>query len=454
MRTKLYNLWASMQTSFWLIPGLMAFLAIGAAFLMIHVDKRLTLDSSFVAGFPYMGGPEGSRAILSSIAGSMITVAGVIFSITIVALTLASSQFGPRLLRNFIKDRGNQVVLGAFISAFIYCLLVLRTVQSAREPVFLPSISVTFAMALALANFGLLIYFIHHVSTSIQADRVIATVFAELQEHLERLFPDPLDLEENPGPEEEPQSEAARYSQAHHISAPHSGYLQAIDTDGLLKIARKNDYILHLRFRPGEFVVEDSTLATVRCTLRPDESLAGRIAASFILGPQRVPDQDPEFAVHQLVEIAVRALSPGINDPFTAISCIDRLGSALCRLTNKAFPASHRYDNQGNLRVVLKTVSFSGIVNAAFDQIRQYGRSSVAVIIRLLETLAVVASHAQNSEQRQAVLRQANMTAQAGQEAIPEENDRLDVQERYRACLDLLGGKALFDKPPFKSAAR
>jgi len=449
MKTRLLYFWESVRTSFWFIPGLMAFGAIAVSFIMVAVDRRVHLDSSFLAGLMYVGGPEETRAILSTIAASMITVAGVTFSITIVALTLASSQFGPRLLRNFMKDRGNQIVLGTFIAAFMYCLLVLRSVHSAPEPLFVPSLSVSFAIALALANLGVLIFFIHHVSASIQADRVIASVYAELLEHIERLFPEELAEEIGEG-EEEPaglEAEEDGHHQAHHIPASHGGYLQAVDRSGLVSIARKNDFVIHLRYRPGEFVMVGSTLATVRCTLRPDESLSGQIAASLIVGPQRLPEQDAEFAVHQLVEIAVRALSPGINDPYTAISCTDWLGSALCHFAGKSFPSAQHHDEDGKLRVVDRPVTFLGITNAAFDQIRQYGRSSAAVTIRLLETLAKIAVHTRNSEQRQAILRQADMVAKAGEESLPDANDRLDVQERYRAFLEALGGTALFTEP-------
>lgn len=440
MKTRLLNLWESVRTSFWFIPGLLVFMAIVLSLVIVAVDRRVVLEPDRAFGLLYTGGPEGARAILSTIAGSMITVAGVAFSITIVALTLASSQFGPRLLRSFMKDTGNQVVLGIFIATFIYCLLVLRSVQTAGEHVFVPALSVTFATVLALMNVGVLIYFIHHVSTSIQADHVIAAVDRELFENLQRLFPEELGNE--PENREDDYSGKQRendgYDQAHHIAASRSGYLQAIDGEGVLNLACKNDFLVYLHYRPGEFIVAGSTLVMVKCDEYPDESLVEQIAGSFIYGPQRTPEQDAEFAIHQLVEIAARALSPGINDPYTAITCLDRLGAALCYLTKRAFPAHDRYDGDGRLRVIAKPVTFAGITNAAFDQIRQYSRSSVAVTIRLLETLKTVAAHTRTEEQRQAILRQADMIARASKEALPEKNDNEDVQERYQALLDVL----------------
>jgi len=176
-----------------------------------------------------------------------------------------------------------------------------------------------------------------------------------------------------------------------------------------------------------------------------NEALAEQIVQSFIIGSQRTPEEDAEFAIHQLVEVALRALSPGINDPFTAITCIDYLGSALCRLTNRAFPSSNRYDDEGKLRVIAKPLTFEGVINAAFDQIRQYGRTSVAVTIRLLETLKTIADHARSFEQKNAILRQADMIIRESQESIREKNDRDDIQERYQALINVLNQQALLN---------
>lgn len=173
---RLANLWESLRTSYWFVPTLMTAGGVALSFASVHLDERVNYKWVRTVGWIWAGGAEGARQVLSTIAGSMITVAGVAFSITIVALTLASNQFGPRLLRNFVRDAGNQIVLGTFIATFVYCLLVLRTVRGEDDTEFVPYVSVTLGVAFALTSLGVLIYFIHHVAISIQAENLIASV--------------------------------------------------------------------------------------------------------------------------------------------------------------------------------------------------------------------------------------------------------------------------------------
>jgi uncharacterized membrane protein len=225
---------------------------------------------------------------------------------------------------------------------------------------------------------------------------------------------------------------------SHDIAAPHPGYVQAIDFDGLLRMAGENDYLIHLQLRPGQFVVAASTLAIVDSEEKFAEDLTEGITGAFIVGSHPTPEQDAEYSIHQLVEVAIRALSPGINDPFTAIACIDQLTSALCRLAGRRFPASSLFDDHGRLRLRLKPITYSGMLNASFDQIRQYGGASVAVTIRLLEGLTLIAGQSRRPEQRMALHRQANMILRASREKLFERNDLEDVRERYRLLLQAL----------------
>jgi uncharacterized membrane protein len=442
MKTRIFILLESLKSSFWFIPALMICAAIIISFTMVTLDRGFSEEASQrFYGFMLSVSPEGARSVLSTIAGSMMTVAGVTFSITIVVLNLASSQFGPRLLRNFIEDRGIQFVLGTFVSSFIYCLLVLRSVESIGNDTFVPSYSVTFSVVLAFLNVAVLIYFIHHIATSIQADEVIAKISAELQAHFRQIFTEELDNEStySSKPLAELQEENAAHFHKHSISACTSGYLQAIDLDKMLQLAKDNDLLVYAQLKAGRFVVAGSTLAIVSSSDNmATEDFDQAIRKAFIIGSARTSKQDAEYSVHQLVEIAVRALSPGINDPYTAIDCIDQLGAALCFLGNKEFPLESIFDDKGKLRLLIKPFTYAGILNASFDQIRQYGSTSVAVTVRLLEMLVIIAAQTGCSKQRKAIYRQANMILRTSREVLLERNDKKDVFDRYRTLLSVL----------------
>nr|WP_069791544.1 DUF2254 domain-containing protein [Cyanobacterium sp. IPPAS B-1200]OEJ77882.1 hypothetical protein A5482_14745 [Cyanobacterium sp. IPPAS B-1200] len=432
-QTKFGKLWDLLHSSFWFVPTLMVVLAIALSFLTIQLDQRLKTDLTGQFGWVYSVGPNGSRAILSTIAGSMVTVATTAFSITIVALQLASSQFGPRLLRNFMQDTGNQIVLGTFISTFVYSLLVLRTINGVDEKEFVPHLAVTWGLVLALASIGVLIYFIHHSASSIQVDQVITVVGRELDDATDRLFPHkigrgvskdlPLDIPAN------------FERDVYPIKATNSGYIQAVNDDQLMQIATENNLLLRVQNCPGNFIVQGNELVLVFGRERVNKTLTKNINDAFILGLQRTKQQDLEFSINQLVEIAVRALSPGINDPFTAIRCIDQLSASLCHLAQREIPSPYRYDNNDKLRVIAEPITFADMTDAAFNQIRQYGTTSVAVTIRLLDAIAVIAPHTHNKADRATLLRHASMIERGSHEGIPEELDRRDVEEQYLAAI-------------------
>lgn len=431
MRLWILHHWDSLRTNYWFVPAVVAASAVVLAAVTTSLDQAAQSDAGVALSWAYSGGPEGARAVLSTIAGSMITVAGTVFSITIVALTLASGQFGPRLLRNFIRDRGNQFVLGVFTATFIYCLLILRTVRGSDEHPFVPGISVTVALVLALLGLGVLIYFIHHVAVSIQASQVIAVVNQELLETIDRLWPADLGKGPKASTSQAQQLAATEAQSSTFVGAAASGYIDAVNDEALLRLARERNVVLALARRPGHFIVKGSPLAQVTPGDNVDEELVKKINSVFTLSAHRTPFQDVEFAVDQLVEIAVRALSPGINDPFTAMTCLDRLGEALCRLARRSVPSPYRYDDEQRLRVIVHAAEFGSVADAAFNQIRQYGRSSAAVMIRMLETLAVIANHSDREEVRASLARHAELVQRAAGTGIPEEADRKDVEGRF-----------------------
>ncbi len=441
MKSWLINHWESLRANFWFVPTVMVAGAVALSLVTINLDKAAAYDNWIATlGWTFTRGPEGSRAVLATVAGSMMTITSVTFSITIVALQLASSQFGPRLLRNFMRDRGNQLSLGTFIATFAYCLLILRTVNGTEGQQFVPHISVTVGLILALTSLGVLIYFIHHAAASIQAENVIANVGRDLDQAIARLYPECIGV----GPQEtmkEGTPPPGFDRESRPVAAGRSDYLQNIDVDRLMDLARQHDLVIGVPHRPGKFLVAGGDLARVWPGDRLDDGIADGVRGAFYLGPLRTLTQDVEFAIDQLVEIAVRALSPGVNDPFTAMNCVDRLGAALVVLAGREIPSAYRYDEDGRLRVIADASTIEGIVDAAFDQVRQAARTDAAVTIRLLETMATVASRAPDEVWRCALRRQAEMVHRGGQQALPEEGDRRVADDRLRDVLRALGSE-------------
>ncbi|MEX2570464.1 MAG: DUF2254 domain-containing protein [Gemmatimonadota bacterium] len=434
MYTKISGAWNDLRASYWFIPALMSVGAVILSVVLLRVDRQIGADIPPGAWYIFGGGPEGARALMSSIVTAMISATSIVFSITIVALTLASGQFGSRLLRNFMRDRSNQVTLGTFIATFVYALLALRSIRSVDDGEFVPPVTITAGVLLVFASVGVLIYFIHHVAESIQADRLIATTAYELRKAIERLYP--AALGDPPPPQiDTPEAELpADFAENRFtVRAEEENVLQAIDTERMLEVARKRDLIVELHFRPGDFIQEGAALASVWPRSADEQEVHRQVRLAIVVGTHRTLQQDAEFGIHQLVEIAVRALSTGINDPFTAMSCIDRLASALAWLTGRSFPARYRHDDahDGKLRVIADTTSFAGFVDSAFNQIRQSAGHSAAVYIRLLEALATVASRAVTVEQRTAVRKHADLVRDAALRALDADQDKNDVEERH-----------------------
>lgn len=447
MNIKFSQLLEMLRASFWFIPSVMVVSAIILSFLTLELDSSWKYELIGTFGWTYVQDAEGSRATLSTIAGSMVSVTTTAFSIVIVALQLASSQLGPRLLRNFIRDRGNQIVLGTFIATFVYSLLILRTIRAEEDRHFLPQISVTLAVVLAILSLGVLIYFIHHTAESIQADHVIAEVSDELHKAITRLFPEELGQGKPEHRNLQADIPTDFNDSAYPISVQKQGYFQTIDEQQLIEIAQNYNLVLRLNYRPGDFLMRGDPLIEVWPRDEMNKDLAQKFEKTFIIDSLRTQQQDIKFVVDQLVEIASRALSPGLNDPFTAIRCIDRLGAALSYLAQRKIPSPYRYDEQNHLRIIAYPVTFSDITNTAFNQIRQYGCSHPAVVIRLLETLSNIAFYTQDSQAKAALRRHADAIKSSSLESILEEGDRRDIEEKYKAVLSALADQTLFRSP-------
>ncbi len=444
MRSRLFiKTWEQVRTSFWFTPTVMALASVGLFFITISFDYELERKWANSIWYVYSGGSDGAMSLLSTVAGSMITVTGVVFSITIVAFTLASQQFSPRLLRNYMRDPGNQITLGSFIGTFLYCILVLRTVKGVKDDEFVPHVSLTIAVALALFSLAVLIYFIHHAASSIQAESIVNNLGHELTHGIKRLFPEMLGEGGRTEAELKP-SELGLLERLEEagavLAAEDSAYLQAIDGDRVIAFAREHDAVLRVCRRPGDFVTQGSPLIRIWPLNVAEES--EELREAFLFGTQRTDTQDYEFVIQQIVEVALRALSPSLNDPFTACSCLDRLTAALVLLVPREFPRPYRVDPEGGLRLALHPVTFPALLDASFHQIRQSADGSVAVLIKMLESLTVIARQVRHRDRAKALLRHGEMVLRKSEETVPEQNDRADVRARFDALADAVAHPA------------
>ena len=424
----------ALRTNLWLVPAIEVVVAI-ALYVVTHaLDQAAYRGSLSLPSWVIFGTADAARQILTTLAAAVITVVGVVFSITIVTLTLASTQFGPRMLRNFIRDRGTQFTLGTFVATFVYATLVLISIgPRAAGPDFVPHLSITVAVVLVTVSMAVLIYFIHHIASSIQLPRVIASIAGDLSRAIdaESTVTGAAAIESGPSVAEL----MTRLAESGGIvPAPSSGYLQFIRHETLIRLAAEKGAVIRLLHRPGQFAVRGHPMATVW----PGEAAAvvtEALRRAHITGANRTLAQDLAFAVDQLVEIAIRALSPAVNDTFTALTCIDWLGESLCKVTTDWHPIYAHRDEHGYVRVITAHVSYQSLVERAFEKIRQAGRGMPAVSIRQLEALRRIMEDTTLPAQRELLLEQAEMIRRASEESVPEPSDRADVRRELDELL-------------------
>jgi uncharacterized membrane protein len=430
----------ALRTNLWLVPALESVLAIVLWAGTVALDRAAYNGRLHFPEWVLAGSADGARQILTTVAAAVITVVGLVFSITIVALTLASTQFGPRMLRNFIRDRGTQLTLGTFVATFLYTILVLVAVSPGPRGDFVPHLSITVALALTVLDLAMLIYFINHIAQTIQLPQVIAAIAADLARAIvEQQGTDAgaLDGRERGLSPSELLSRLDTTGAV--IPTPASGYLQYLRHDRLIRIAREADAVIHLPYRPGHFLVQGRPLAVVW----PAEAapyVAANLGRGQVTGPYRTLTQDISFGIDQLVEIAIRALSPAVNDTFTALTCIDWLGDCLCRITLGWHPQRVHRDAHGYVRVVAHQADYDRLVQRAFEKIRQAATGMPAVMIRQLDALYKVAEQTVHPDRRQVLLDQARLVLNSCDASVPEKTDRRDVERRYQALLDLFTG--------------
>ncbi len=447
----LLNFLEKLKASYWFIPALMATGAIILSFVMPAIDRAFGIEWLGHFSWFYLNQPEGARSVLSVIAGSMITVASVTFSMTITAVSFATGQVGPRLISNFMRDRTNQLTLGTFIATFMYCLLILRTIISAAEAeentkaieAFVPHFSILVAMFFATSSVAVLILYIHHIPESINISNIIARVGKTLVYDLDRRFPQELDdtMDGRSNPAHPFIADNIR-TDGMGIKSNTIGYIQVLDEIHLKEIAIQHDLRIRLEYRPGDFTLNNDILMHIAPAIRVNDEIIKEALSCFAFGDERTQTQDILFLADELVEIIARALSPGINDPFTAISAMDWLHSALAKLSARKIPGPYYYDDDGNIRIVIRTLTFEMFADSLLYKILPYIAADRNAAMHAMKVLGELIFNIDRESERNVLLKHAEILTQAAQESLKIKADRDAVAKRYDVILECLEDKS------------
>lgn len=420
---RIVSLWNQLRSGFWFTPGLMILGAIALVFIVISMDRHQPVRGEILGRWLADIGPAGARTLFSTIAASTITVTGVIFSISMVVLTMASSQFGPRLIPTFMRAGRIQIGFGMFLGTCIYALLMLALVPLGEGGLLPSAWSIIVGLALGILSFVYLVFLIHEISTFVQAPNVTARVAADIETTFGRIFPERASADEST-------ATLSRWgsSSRQSLTALGDGYVQTIDYDALAGSACADGYHLHILVKPGHFVFRGATVAHCYGDDIDHQAVETAVWKGFRVGRNRDLAQDAEYAVDQMNEIALRALSPGINDPFTAINCIDKLGSALAFLATRHPPDPVYRDERDEARLVATPDTFESIINSAFDQIRQNADDKPAVMLRLLASMERLAGLEPPRVLLDAILAQYEKIADSDACRFPFPGDQADFE--------------------------
>jgi uncharacterized membrane protein len=433
---KFKQLWNTLRSSFWFMPSLIVVVSIVFAVVLIDVDSAGS--DRWLGQWPRLfgAGAQGARDMMSTIAGSMMTVVGVTFSMILVVLALASSQYTSRILRNFMSSRITQVVLGVFAGIFTYSLIVLRTIRGGNEDAFVPNLAVFFGFVLALGGVGALMFFIHHIASSIQASSIIASVAHETIVAVDRLFPEKLGQETDKDDDDQKLHPLAGRTWR-VVPAKENGYIQSVNNAELLRLARDMKTIVRMEHGIGDFVVQKTTLASLALEDPPDQEMIAALQATFSISRYRTVEQDAAFGIRQIVDVALKALSPGINDTTTAVMCVDYLTVILAQIAPREIPSSRRYE-EGELRVIAKGPSFKSLLAESFDQIRCSTEGNLSIMLRMLGALQTIASLTAMPGRRRALREQVQWIGELAERTLESTHDRARIDTRLARVRETL----------------
>ncbi len=450
--------WSNLRSSFWFIPSLLVISSIAFAVALIEIG---TIGGDhWLAQWPRLlgAGADGARLMLSTLAGSMMSVMGITFSMTLVALALASSQYTSRILRTFMSSRVTQVTLGIFAGIFAYCLVVLRNIRGGGGvDEFVPVLAVFFAFILALSGVVILVYFIHHIASSIQASSIIASIAADTITSIEQLYPERLgdggEINEDEDNDRDTMLRSLNDKSWHVVPAAENGYIQRVNNHALLRLARNKRTVVHMECSIGTFVVKDTALASLVLDAPPDQNTINALNSAYSIGCYRTVEQDPAFGIRQLVDMALKALSPGVNDTSTAVICVDYLTAILAQLVSRKFPLSYCYEGT-ELRVISRAPTFSGLLAEAFDQIRECAMGNVSIMVRMLGSIETLAGLTASPCRRRALYEQVRWIAEVAGRTTEPAHERERLAKRLREVRDVLQVEPVLSEKKAKPAVK
>jgi len=432
VRQRFLNFLETIRSNYWFVPGMVLVAMVIAAEGLIRIDRLLIDSAKDLPDWVPQLRPGVAEQMLLTIANASVALASLVFSITLIVLTLTAGNYGPRLIRRFLSDTPTQVVLGLYTGTLVYCLLVLRSTAAVGDERFIPHLAVLGAMVLAIADVMMLTYFVNHMSGSIHATNMIWSVTDELDSAIEELFPQ--ELGEDEREVALPRGSTCPETKPWMLEASRAGYLRGVDADGLMRLAKEHDLVISMP-RIGTFVGPVPVAKVWRAT-EPDDELTDDLRVQFMIGQSRTALQDVVYSLDRLVEMAARALSPGVNDPFTALTCIDHFELAFSRLAKRQFPSAERFDDEDRLRIITDPVTFDHLLKRTFDPIRQYGCGQMLVSRRLLEVLGTIVRHARSAEHRDAALGAAMRVWQSCSRAQADDPLLPDLEALYQ---DVIG---------------
>ena len=448
MTNRLISFWIELRASLWFVPGLMIAASIVLALVLVEVDS--TIGNDWTSRYPLLFGVgvDGSRGMLTAIASSMLTVAALVFSLTLNAVNQASGQFTPRIFRNFLRDRANQFVLGYFVSIFAYCLIVLRTIRSGDEAIFVPSIAVVTGLVMAIGGILVLIFFINHIAASLQISNIIGEIVDETKKSISTLFPD--DLGKPAAEDDDEIDDRLDDAQRDWVKVPssRSGYVKLVDIDDLAEFAANNACVVRMEVAVGSFVGTGSRIVSVLPLddKEFDDDKIEELNDLFVVSRDRTIEQDIGFGLRQLVDIALKALSPAINDSTTALSCIDYLTAILISMAKRP-SRPPLFFCKDELRLIVNQQRFEDYFDLAFNQIRQNAAGNVAVILRLLNSMEVLGKGNQTFnvqderlERHELLETQTRLLYELAKKTIKADADLQTVARHYKHVSETLEG--------------